>query len=148
MRTFLTALFILCFSFTCACAHPLVNEAMLHLDKPYIYSTTGPDSFDCSGFTYYCVDTSYDFTIKRTAYEQGYDESYYKVNSIAQLQVGDLIFFDTKRDKDKCDHAGIYIGKNKFIHCSSASKTVVISELRGTFYETLFSWGRRLIIKR
>ena len=118
---------------------------MLHLEKPYVYSATGPDSFDCSGFTYYCVDTVYDFTIKRTAYEQGYDESYYKVNSIAQLQIGDLVFFNTKRDKDKCDHAGIYIGNNQFIHASSAGKKITISEIQGTFYEGIFSWGRRLI---
>lgn len=145
MRTFLTTLLILCFSFTCAFAHPLVNEAMLHLEKPYVYSATGPDSFDCSGFTYYCVDTVYDFTIKRTAYDQGYDNSYYKVNSIAQLQVGDLVYFNTKRDGDLCDHAGIYIGEGNFIHCSSATKEVTISKIRETSYEGSFSWGRRLI---
>lgn len=145
MKTFLILFLLLCFSFTCAAAHPLVDEAMLHLEKPYVYSATGPNSFDCSGFTYYCIDTVYGFTIKRTAYEQGYDDSYYKVKSIAQLKVGDLVFFDTKRDKDECDHAGIYIGNNQFIHASSAGEKVIISEIQGTFYEGIFSWGRRLI---
>lgn len=83
--------------------------------------------------------------IKRTAYEQGYDNSFLKIESIDDLKIGDLIYFNTVRDKDLSDHAGIYIGNNEFIHSSSASRKVVISNLKGTFYEGIFSWGRRLI---
>lgn len=131
--------------FSNAFAHPLVNEAQKHLNKPYVYSATGPKSFDCSGFVYYCIKEVYGFEIKRTAREQGYDEDYLKINSIKQLKIGDLVFFNTVRDKDLCDHAGIYIGNNQFIHSSSGSRKVVISELEGSYYEKLFSWGRRLI---
>ena len=145
MKRFLFCLIaFLCFSIN-AFAHPLIDEAMLHLNKPYVYSMTGPKSFDCSGFTYYCVEQVYNFTIKRTAYEQGYDETFFKINSITQLQIGDLVYFNTVRDNDKCDHAGIYIGNNEFIHCSSGNHKVVISEIKGTYYEKIFSWGRRLI---
>ena len=105
----------------------------------------GPDSFDCSGFTFYCITELYDLPIKRTAYEQGYDDTFLKVENISDLKIGDLVFFNTVSDKDLCDHAGIYIGNNEFIHSSSANRKVIISNLKGTFYESSFSWGRRLI---
>ena len=131
--------------FSNAFAHPLIDEAEKHLNKRYIYSATGPNNFDCSGFVYYCVKEVYAFEIKRTAREQGYDEDYTKIISIDKLKIGDLVFFNTVRDKDLCDHAGIYIGNNQFIHCSSSKGKVIISEIEGSYYENLFSWGRRLI---
>ena len=125
---------------------PLVTESILHLEKSYSYGAIGPDSFDCSGFVYYCVKQAYDIIIPRTAYEQGYNNNYEKIEDIKNLKKGDLLYFNTIRsDKDLSDHTGIYIGNNEFIHCSSAIGKVVISKIENNYYSRRFSWGRRLI---
>ena len=129
-----------------AYAEPLVDEAMLHLNKPYIYSSIGPNSFDCSGFTYYCVKTIYDIDLLHSAYDQGYDDTFPKIESIEELEEGDLVYFNTNRsDGDLSDHAGIYIGENQFIHASSAKGRIIISDLSEGYYNERFSWGRRII---
>ena len=66
------------------------------------------------------------------------------------LKVGDLVFFNTVDDgaSDLCDHVGIYIGDNEFIHASSAAGKVTISSLgtsSSSYYYRTFSWGRRII---
>lgn len=137
---FITFLFL----FTKSYATPLTEFALEQLDKQYSYSCCGPDYFDCSGFVYYCVNETCENKIERTAKEQGYDERYEKIESIEDLQEGDLLYFNTVRDNDLCDHAAIYLGNNEFIHCSSAKRKVIITELKGTYYEGLFSWGRRV----
>ena len=123
-----------------------MEEAKLHLDKPYIYAAAGPDSFDCSGFTYYCIDKTYDIQLLRSAYNQGYDDTYLKIETIEELEEGDLVYFNTnKSDGDLSDHAGIYIGDNQFIHTSSAKGKVIISDLSTGYYNECFSWGRRIV---
>ena len=133
--------------FSNACfASPLVKEAKLHLNKPYIYATAGPNSFDCSGFTYYCIDKIYGIQLLRSAYDQGYDDTYLKIETIEELEEGDLVYFNTnKSDGDLSDHAGIYIGDNQFIHASSAKRKVIISDLSTGYYNERFSWGRRIV---
>ena len=95
---------------------------------------------------YYCVNKIYDIQLLRTAYVQGYDDSYIKIESIEGLQEGDLVYFNTNRsDGDLSDHAGIYIGDNQFIHASSAKGKIVISDLSEGYYNERFSWGRRIV---
>lgn len=127
-----------------ALATPLTDFALQQLDKPYCYSCCGPDRFDCSGFVYYCVKEACGIEIERTARDQGYDDSYEKIESLDDLIAGDLLYFNTVRDNDLCDHAGIYLGDGTFIHCSSAKRKVIITDLQGFYYEGLFSWGRRI----
>ena len=124
----------------------MVNEANLHIGKPYVYAAAGPNAFDCSGFTYYCVDKIYNIQLLRSAYDQGYDESYIKIESIEDLIEGDLVYFNTNRsDGDLSDHAGVYIGDNQFIHASSVKRKVIISDLSEGYYNERFSWGRRIV---
>ena len=131
---------------TCSAQNPpVIDEALLHLDKPYAYRSAGPNSFDCSGFVFYCFKTSEDITIQRTAKDQGYDEDYETIENIEDLRPGDAVYFNTvKRDGDACDHAGIYIGDGEFIHCSSAKDKVIISTLLEGYYNSVFSWGKRI----
>lgn len=147
MKNFLCLLLILIFILQPICfASPLVEEAKLHLNKPYIYATVGPNSFDCSGFTYYCINKIYGIQLLQSAYDQGYDNTYLKIETIEELEKGDLVYFNTnKSDGDLSDHAGIYIGDNQFIHASSARRKVIISNLSQGYYNERFSWGRRIV---
>ena len=145
MKRIFFILFLLILQTSCL-ASSLTDEALLHLNKPYIYATAGPDSFDCSGLTFYCSKKAYHKTLKRTAYEQGYDDFYEKIVNIEDLQRGDLVYFNTNlKDNDLCDHAGIYLMNGNFIHASSSDEKVVISNLLTGYYNKRFSWGRRII---
>lgn len=124
---------------------PIIDEALLHLEKPYKYKKAGPNSFDCSGLVYYCYKKVENIQLKRSAKEQGYDEEYEKIKEIKDLQIGDIVFFNTnKRDGDFCDHAGLYLGNGEFIHSSSSKGKVIISTLSEGYYNEVFSWGRRI----
>ena len=118
--------------------------AQSKLGKPYVYGATGPDKFDCSGLTTW-IFKAVGVSLKRSAYAQGYDESYTKIEGAANLRRGDVVFFNTISDSDLSDHAGVYIGDGYFIHASSGAHKVVVSNLTTGFYGRVFSWGRRIL---
>jgi cell wall-associated NlpC family hydrolase len=111
------------------------------LGKYYVWGAVGPRTFDCSGFTSY-VYRKIGVNIPRTSRQQA---QFGKLVQHSQLKPGDLVFFDTSRQRRGfVNHVGIYIGNNKFIHASSARHKVVISSLNKTFYRQRFKWGRRI----
>ena len=114
------------------------------LGKPYVYGATGPDKFDCSGLTTWAFK-AVGVALKRSAYAQGYDESFTKIEGVSGLRRGDLVFFNTISDSDLSDHVGIYLGEGYFIHASSGGHRVVVSNLTTGFYNRVYSWGRRVL---
>lgn len=115
-----------------------IEMAKSYLGGKYVWGATGPDAFDCSGFTQYIYKHAYGKTIPRVSYEQAkFGE---KVNR-NELQPGDLIFFDTM-NKGRVSHVGIYIGNNKFIHASNSRTGIIESELKG-YYEKKYLGARR-----
>ena len=108
---------------------------------------------DAFGFIRRIENLDYIEAVKKLADKAGvnilvgdYDDSYFKIESIKELQEGDLVYFNTNRsDKDLSDHAGIYIGDNQFIHASSSKRKVIISDLSEGYYNERFSRGRRIV---
>lgn len=97
----------------------VVNEAMRHLGKAYVYGATGPDTFDCSGFTQYVYRQALGIDITRTTYTQ--------VNqgvevSRSNLKPGDLIF-------PHAGHVQLYIGNGQVIHAPHTGDVVRIAPL-------------------
>ncbi len=122
-------------------AGPVLKEARKHLGKKYVWAANGPKTFDCSGFTCY-VSKKNGVRLPRTSVRQA--EVGKKVTRV-QLKAGDLIFFDTSKErKGIVNHVGIYIGGGNFIHASSGANKVVISSLNQNFYKQRFMWGRRI----
>lgn len=118
----------------------IVNIAKKYLGKPYKYGAAGPNSFDCSGFTYF-VYKQVGINLARNSSGQAKNGT--KV-SRSDLQVGDLLIFTVTRGSSP-GHTGIYIGNNKFIHSSSGkSKGVVITDLNSGYYNQRFLYGRRV----
>ena len=74
----------------------------------------------------------------------GYDDSYASVEDPRDLRPGDLIFFDTVSDKDRCDHVGLWLGMNRFVHASSSEMVVMISEFDEK-WQGCYSWGKRIL---
>ena len=114
------------------------------LGCPYVYGATGPSKFDCSGLTVWAFD-KVGVSLKRSAYNQGYDNSFDKIEGWQNLKRGDIVFFNTISDSDLSDHAGIYLGDGYFIHASSGAHKVVVSNLTTGYYGRVFSWGRRIL---
>ena len=123
----------------------VIYVAQNQLGKPYVWGSNGPNKYDCSGLTCY-IFKQIGISLKRSAYSQGYDNSHPKIESISDLRRGDAVYFNTVSDSDLSDHAGIYIGNGYFIHASSGGHRVVVSNLySGSYYNRVFSWGRRIL---
>lgn len=121
----------------------LLKTAMSLLGSKYRYGGSGPDVFDCSGFTMYVFKTA-GYNLPHSAAEQaGYGVPVDKDN----LRPGDLVFFSYYKQPG-INHVGIYKGDNKFIHASSSEnsgKTVTISDLGNQYYEDNYKGARRLV---
>lgn len=120
-----------------------------YLGKPYKYASNGPNSFDCSGFVYYIMNTYYKDYLKeksinlpRSSRDQANVGT--RINR-SQLQVGDLVFFNNGRSST-ISHVGIYIGNNEFIHASSTpgNAKIIISPLNTGHYNSRYSTAVRL----
>ena len=111
--------------------------------KPYILGTAGPDSYDCSGLALDAYGR-FGYELVHSAQFIGYDDSYATVETPSDLRPGDLIFFDTIRDKDRCDHVGLWLGMNHFVHASSSEEVVMISEFDEK-WQGRYSWGKHIL---
>jgi len=99
----------------------VVDIAMRYLGVPYRWAASGPDAFDCSGFTMY-VYAQVGVLLPHSSRGQ---YSCGERVSRANLQAGDLVFFGTSR----IHHVGIYIGGGQFIHAPQTGDVVKISSL-------------------
>jgi len=118
----------------------LVNYAMNYLGYPYIWATAGPNSFDCSGFTYWVTLHILGDDIGRGTWTQsvsGVPVTY------GSLQPGDLVFFQNTYTWG-LSHVGIYIGNNQFIHAENEETGVRISSLTSNYYSTRWYGAVRL----
>jgi cell wall-associated NlpC family hydrolase len=123
----------------------IIDFAMGFVGKPYRYGASGPNAFDCSGFTTY-VYKKFGVKLPRSANSQAHG-SYGMTISKNQLRPGDLVFFKTtSNNNNPVNHAGLYIGNGKFIHASSSKRTggVKVSSLNSGFYQRCFKWGKRI----
>ena len=123
-------------------ANEVIAYAKTLLGKPYVWGAQGPNSFDCSGFTYYVFKNAAGITLPRTSSAQSKYGTYV---SKSNLKVGDLVFFDTNGANDgNVSHVGIYLGNNQFIHASSSKGKVVISEM-SSYYSGAYVNARRVL---
>ena len=113
----------------------IIDYAYSFLGKPYVYGASGPNAFDCSGFTKF-VYNYFSKDLPRTA------EAQYKSGAKIErnnLQAGDLVFFNTDSNYG---HVGIYIGNGDFIHASS-SKGITISSINDGYYNDKYAGAVR-----
>ncbi len=122
----------------------VIYVAQQQLGKRYVYGSAGTATFDCSGLTMYCFK-QIGISLAHSAYSVGYSDKYTKISGTSSLRRGDLVFFNTVSDGDMCDHTGIYLGSNYFLHASSGAGKVVVSSLGSGYYNRVYSWGRRIL---
>ncbi|WP_250674588.1 C40 family peptidase [Paraclostridium ghonii] len=108
------------------------------IGNKYVWGATGPNSFDCSGLVQYVYKNALGKDIPRTSYEQS---KFGKAVDKKDLQVGDLVFFDTM-GKGRVSHVGMYVGNNEFVHAANEKAGIKKSKLTG-YYETHYKGARR-----
>ncbi|MGN0158680.1 MAG: peptidoglycan-binding protein [Brotaphodocola sp.] len=111
-------------------ASALISVASSKLGCPYVWGAKGPNSFDCSGFVYWCLN--------QVGVRQSYITSsgwrnvgkYTKITNFSNLRAGDIIVVS--------GHVGIVAGGGTVIDASSGNGKVV--------HRSLSSWWQRNFI--
>ncbi len=104
--------------------------------------TTVKSGFDCSGFIGYLFRNEAGVDLPRSTRQLiRYDAP--KVARDA-LEPGDIVFFST-RHKGRVDHAGIYIGDNRFIHSASRRSGVRVDRLDQGYWAPRYLQAKRVL---
>lgn len=111
----------------------LTQEAKSYLGTPYRSAGTTTAGFDCSGYTQY-VFKQLGISIPRDSRSQWAAGT---TVSKANLQVGDLVFFNSSGSG--ISHVGIYIGNGNMIGSASSTGVAIVS-INDPYY-----WGPRYI---
>lgn len=116
----------------------IVAEAISYLGVPYVYGGTSPSGFDCSGLVNY-IYMQNGYPVNRTA-----DSLMNNGVAVESLMPGDLVFF-ANGSGGSIGHVGIYIGDGQFVHASSGSGQVRISNLDESYYASYYCGARRIV---
>lgn len=116
----------------------IINTGDNYLGTPYKYGSAfgNTRTFDCSSFTSY-VFSRHGITLPRTSSGQASTGTYV---SKANLQKGDLVFYDTDFN-GSINHVGIYAGNGKMLNAQS--KGVAFADAFSPYY-----WGSRYVTAR
>ena len=123
----------------------LLEFAMRHQGKPYRHGATGPNAFDCSGFTFY-VFKQYGITLPHSAHAQ------HQLGDGVERgdeQPGDLVFFGGKKNSGgRIGHVGIVVASTddgfNFIH-ASCSRGIMINHSQEKYYKARYRGAKRII---
>lgn len=116
-------------------AEKLVATSKQYLGKRYSYGASGPNAFDCSGFTMF-IFKQYGVSLPHTCVGQRrLGASVEK----SELQLGDLVFFLGT------GHVGIYIGGGQFIHASTTNYNVTTNSLTSGYWARHYSGACRIL---
>ena len=103
-------------------AGALISIASSKIGSPYVWGAKGPNSFDCSGFVYWCLNQAGVGTSYMTS--SGWrNPGRFKKVSMGELQPGDIVVVR--------GHVGIYAGGGSVIDASSSNGRVVHRSLSG-----------------
>ena len=121
-------------------ASDLVVNAMGFLGVPYKRGgNTAESGFDCSGFVKAMYAQTIGLILPRKAEQQAAATQHI---AKADLQPGDLVFFNTMRRA--FSHVGIYIGEGKFIHSPKPGSEVRVEDMGMSYWKRRFDGARRV----
>ena len=99
----------------------LVNYALQFVGNPYVWGGTSlTDGCDCSGFTMRVYE-HFGITIPRA----GGQQTCGRVVSLAEIQPGDLLFYD--HGTGEIQHVALYMGGGQIVHASNSTTGIIVS---------------------
>jgi peptidoglycan hydrolase-like protein with peptidoglycan-binding domain len=115
----------------------LIKVAKSKMGAKYVRGAKGPNSFDCSGFVYWCLN--------QIGVKQGYMTSagwavttkYPIIDSMSKLKAGDIISFK--------GHVGIALGGGEMIDCAPSDNGVRIGHLSNSYWKENFIRAYRVL---
>lgn len=122
-------------------AAELVVTSMGFLGVPYRMGGNSVETgFDCSGFVKAMYAQTVGLILPRKAEQQA--AATQQIDR-AELQPGDLVFFNTLRRT--FSHVGIYIGEGKFIHSPKPGAQVRVENMAVSYWNRRFDGARRVM---
>lgn len=101
----------------------VIATARTLIGRPYRWGASGPDAFDCSGFT--------SFVWRRAGLELPHNSAAQYASlprvPVSDLQPGDLVFSGSGR----VSHTGLYVGGGMMIDAPETGRSVELEPLRG-----------------
>ena len=115
-------------------------QALLSLGLDYRYGGNSPvTGFDCSGLVAHVYKEAWGIRLPHNSMAQS--EAGVPV-SLAELQAGDLVFYDTL--KRPYSHVGIYLGDGKFVHAPKSGAQVRIESVKSAYWTQRYNGARRI----
>lgn len=117
----------------------LLRTSMLKLGSKYVWGEHGPDTFDCSGFVYWCLNQVGVNVNYMTTYNWRFCTQFDRVEKFEDLIPGDLIVIN--------GHMGI-VGENETVIDASASNGKVVHRDLDDWWRDRFIIGFRILTER
>jgi len=115
-------------------------QALLALGVDYRYGGESPATgYDCSGLVAHIYLEAWGIRLPRSTAAQS--RAGVPV-SLAELQAGDLVFYDTQ--KQPYSHVGIYLGDGRFVHAPKTGAQVRIESLKSAYWSQRYSGARHI----
>lgn len=123
-----------------AAAPSLISTVMGLIGTPYVRGgTSAATGFDCSGFVQSVYAEVTGLRLPRIARDQARAT---QTIGRAQLQPGDLVFFNTLGKR--FSHVGIYVGEGNFVHSPRPGASVRLESMRKRYWASRFNGARRV----
>jgi cell wall-associated NlpC family hydrolase len=115
-------------------------QALLALGMDYKYGGKSPvTGFDCSGLVAHVYREAWGIQLPPNTRGQAQVGTAVK---LAELQPGDLVFYDTL--KRPFSHVGIYMGEGKFVHSPRTGAQVRVESLKSAYWTQRYNGARRI----
>ncbi len=127
-----------------------VARARTKLGARYVLATAGPETFDCSGFTWWVAQPiigPLDYELRSSHHQ--FNAWGAPIPSVPgeELRPGDLLFFDSMGVVvfgNRASHVGLYLGDGDMIHAANEDDGVIISRPFEGWYGPRLIGARRI----
>ncbi len=121
----------------------MIEVGNTQMGKPYSYGSNGPNSYDCSGFVYYCLKNTGVATSRLSSAGYSKVSEWETISDVNALQPGDLVYFKSD-SSSSVSHIGIYLGGGSMLHCAPSTKGVGTSSMSSGYYARNFLGAKRV----
>ncbi|MBR8741438.1 NlpC/P60 family protein [Nocardiopsis sp. MG754419] len=108
--------------------------ALAQVGKPYVWGGTGPHGFDCSGLTMQAWKAA-GVTVPRVTTDQVNTGTHV---DLQDLQMGDLLFYDTGAPGGSPSHVTMYVGEGQMVNAPRTGQNIRVEPVDGDYYTSVF----------